>query len=121
MRVETAHVIKRSGDYEILHEVVEHNGVLHLAGVTTEDTSLDMAGQMGDVARQIDTVLAAHGSHRDKLISALIFITDMSLKPAMNKAWSAWLKREHMPTRATIGVKDLGEGILIEVVVTAAK
>ncbi len=113
-------VIKRSGDYEILHEVVEHNGVLHFAGITTEDTSLDMAGQMRDVAAQIDRLLAAHGSHRDRLISALIFITDMRLKPEMNKVWSSWLAREHMPTRATIGVKDLGEGVLIEIVVTAA-
>lgn len=113
-------VIKRSGDYEILHEVVEHNGVLHFAGVTTEDASLDMAGQMRDVAGQIDRLLAAHGSHRDSLISALIFITDMRLKPEMNKVWSDWLARAHMPTRATIGVNDLGEGILIEIVVTAA-
>lgn len=113
-------MIKRSGNYEILHEVVEHNGVLHFAGVTAEDLSLDMAGQTRQVAEQIDALLAAHGSHRDRLISALIFITDMRLKPEMNKAWSGWLARAHMPTRATIGVKDLGEGVLIEIVVTAA-
>lgn len=113
-------MIKRSGNYEILHEVVEHNGVLHFAGVVSEDTTLDMAGQMRDVTKQIDTLLAAHGSDRNRLLSALIFITDMRLKPEMNKVWSSWLAREHMPTRATIGVNDLGEGVLLEIVVTAA-
>lgn len=114
-------MIKRSGNYEVLHEVVEHNGVLHFSGVVSEDTSLDMAGQTEDVLKQIDQLLKAHGSSRDHLLSALIFITDMKKKPDMNKVWTRWLAPAHLPTRATIGVNDLGKGILIEIVVTAAK
>jgi hypothetical protein len=39
-------MIKRSGEYEgLLHEVVEYNGVLYLAGVLADDLTLDMAGQ----------------------------------------------------------------------------
>jgi enamine deaminase RidA (YjgF/YER057c/UK114 family) len=113
-------MIKRSGNYEVLHEVVEHKGVLHFAGVVTEDTALDMAGQTTQVLQQIDQLLTIHGSSRDHLLSALIFITDMSQKPAMNRVWKEFLGQAHLPTRATIGVNDLGEGILIEVVVTAA-
>ena len=64
--------------------------------------------------------LAANGSDRNHLLSALIFITDMKLKPDMNKAWKAWLAPAHLPSRATIGINDLGPGVLIEVVVTAA-
>lgn len=114
-------MIKRSGAYgDILHEVVEHGGVLHFAGVVSEDPKLDMAGQMRDVTRQIDALLAAHGSSRDNLLTALIFITDMKQKPAMNAVWKQWLAPAHLPTRATIGVADL-DGYLLEVVVTAAK
>jgi enamine deaminase RidA (YjgF/YER057c/UK114 family) len=113
-------VIKRSGSSEILHDVVAHNGVLHLAGVVAEDLSQGMAGQARQVFEEIDKLLAAHGSDRNHLLSALIFITDMKLKPEMNKAWQAWLKKEHLPTRATIGINDLGPKVLIEVVVTAA-
>ncbi len=29
----------------LLHEVVEHNGVVYLAGIVSEDLSLDMSGQ----------------------------------------------------------------------------
>jgi enamine deaminase RidA (YjgF/YER057c/UK114 family) len=113
-------VIKRTGNSEILHDVVEYKGVLNLAGVVAEDLSQDMAGQARQVFEEIDRLLAAHGSDRDHLLSALIFITDMKLKPDMNKAWKGWLKKDHLPTRATIGINDLGPGVLIEVVVTAA-
>jgi len=114
-------MIKRSGQSEILHDVVEHNGVLYLAGVVADDTSLDMAGQARQVFAEIDRLLTAHGSSRERLLSALIFITDMQHKPAMNKAWQEWLSPAHLPARATIGINDLGPGVLIEVVVTAAK
>jgi enamine deaminase RidA (YjgF/YER057c/UK114 family) len=114
-------MIKRSGHYELLHEVVEHNGVLYFAGVIAEDLSLDMAGQAKQVFDQIDQLLADHGSSREHLLTALIFVTDMKQKPAMNQVWKAWLPAHAMPTRATIGVSDLEKDILIEVVVTAAK
>jgi enamine deaminase RidA (YjgF/YER057c/UK114 family) len=114
-------VIKRTGKSDILHDVVEYNGVLNLAGVVAEDLSQGMGGQARQIFEQIDRLLAAHGSSRDRLLSALIFITDMKLKPEMNKAWQAWLKKDHLPTRATIGINDLGPKVLIEVVVTAAK
>ena len=113
-------MIKRSAPYaDILHEVVEHNGVLHFAGVVAEDDGLDMAGQTRQALDQIDQLLTAHGSSREHLLTALIFITDMGLKPEMNRVWKEWLAPAHLPTRATIGVADL-DGYLIEIVVTAA-
>jgi enamine deaminase RidA (YjgF/YER057c/UK114 family) len=112
--------IKRTGNYEVLHEVVEHDGVIYLGGVVSDDLSLDMAGQTRDVLGQIDRLLAEHGSSRDRLLSSMIFITDMRLKPEMNTVWKQWLASDHLPTRATIGVSDLGEGVLLEIVVTAA-
>lgn len=113
-------MIERSGPYGgILHEVVEHNGVLHFAGIVSEDPKLDMAGQARDVLRQLDALLAAHGSSRKHLLTALLFITDMTQKPAMNAVWKEWLAPADLPTRATIGVADL-DGYLLEAVFTAA-
>jgi enamine deaminase RidA (YjgF/YER057c/UK114 family) len=100
--------------------VVVHNGIVHLGGVVSDDLSLDMAGQATDALAQIDRLLAAHGSSRDRLLTALIFITDLRLKPELNKVWTHWLAPGQMPTRATIGVNDLGENVLLEIVVTAA-
>lgn len=38
----------------------------------------------------------------------------------MNEAWLACFAADDLPWRATIGVAELGEGVLIEVVATAA-
>ncbi|MBM3492578.1 MAG: RidA family protein [Alphaproteobacteria bacterium] len=114
-------MIKRSEQHSgILHEVVEHHGVLHIAGTVGDDKKADMETQARQTFQSIEKLLNAHGSGKEQLLTALIFITDMKLKPEMNKAWKAWLAPAHLPTRATIGVADL-DGWLIEVVVTAAK
>jgi enamine deaminase RidA (YjgF/YER057c/UK114 family) len=114
-------MIKRIGPYaELLHEVVEHNGVLYFAGIVAEDPKADMAGQTRDVLRQLDQLLTAHGSSRKHLLTALLFITDMKQKPAMNVVWKQWMGQADLPTRATIGVADL-DGYLLEAVFTAAK
>lgn len=115
-------MIKRSSNYDdILHEVVEHNGVLYLAGVVGEDTSADMAGQMRSITQQIDQLLAANGSSKDRILQTTLYITDLAQKPALNRVWKEWLNVEHLPARAGIGVADLGPGVLVEVMLTAAK
>ena len=115
-------MVKRSGPHAgILHEVVEHNGTLYLAGVVAEDLSQDMTGQAKSVFGQIDVLLKEHGSSKDKLLTALIFVTNMKDKPAMNAVWKEWLAPANLPTRATIGVNDLEPNVRLEVVVTAAK
>ena len=66
-------------------------------------------------------MLTQLGSSKEKMISATIYITGFSQKEQMNDAWLSWLSAEYLPTRATIGVADLGENVLIEVVATAEK
>ena len=114
-------MIKRTGPYEgLLHEVVEYNGVLYFAGVVAEDLSLDMAGQTADVLRQVDRLLALHGSNRKRILSAVLFVPDLALKPAMNEVWRQYFAPEDLPARATIGIGDLGPGVLLEMTLTAA-
>jgi enamine deaminase RidA (YjgF/YER057c/UK114 family) len=114
-------VIKRTGPYEgLLHEVVEYNGVLYFGGVVAEDLSRDMAGQTADVLVQVDRLLALHGSNRKRILSALIFVPDLALKPAMNEVWKQYFAPEDLPARATIGIADLGPGVLLEMTLTAA-
>lgn len=114
-------MIQRTHPYgDILHEVVEYNGTLYLAGCVGEDSSADIAGQMQSIADQIDALLAAHGSSKERILSATIFMTDLSMKPALNEVYKRWLG-QHLPARAGIGVADLGPGVLVEIMVIAAK
>lgn len=105
----------------IMHRVVEHNGIVYVGGTTCDDESLDMAGQTREILAKIDKYLAEAGTDKTKLLSATIFVTDLNMKPEMDKVWKEWLDPSLLPTRATVGVADLGDTTLIEIVVTAYK
>lgn len=102
-----------------LHRVVKHNGIAHIGGIVADDDSLNMEGQTRQVLAKLDAYLEEAGSRRSNLLSATIFITDMSVKPQMDAVWRDWFSPEELPARATIGVADLGDATLIELIATA--
>lgn len=110
---------KRHLQTPIMHRVVERDGLIFIGGTVSDDESLDMAGQTRQILSKLDSYLAQAGSDRTRLLSVTIFITDMALKPQMDAVWKEWLSPESLPTRATVGVADLGGDTLIEIVATA--
>lgn len=115
-------MIQRHRKHRIMHGVVEHNGVLYVGGHAAGDLSLDMKGQTRQTCEKLDAVLAECGSDKSRILSARIYLTDMSGKEAMNEAWLEWIGEDDLPSRATIGVSDLGDPRrLIEIVIIAAK
>ncbi len=114
-------MITRTHPTPIMHRFVEHNGTIYFGGVIADDVSEGMGGQTAQICRKLDALLAAAGSDRTKLLSATLYVTDMSKKTEMNEAWTAWIAASDLPARATLGVAELGKNVLIEVVVTAAR
>jgi len=105
-----------------MHAAVEHNGLIFVGGHAASDISLGMKEQTQQVCAKLDDVLAECGSDKTQLVSARIYISDMSKQEEMNEAWLEWLDGDDLPARATIGIADLGDPKrLIEVVVVAAK
>ena len=114
-------MVKRWLPWEGLgHEIVAHGGVLYIGGVVAEDTSLDMAGQADDVLRQLAKLLTAGGSSIARVLQVTIYITDLADKPDFNRVWKTHFNEVNLPTRAAIGVADLGTGVKLELVATAA-
>ncbi len=115
-------MIRRTLPYGgILHEVVEHNGTLYLAGLVSENLDLDITGQSEDVMRQLDALLTAHGSDRAHVLQATVYMADLNQKAGFNEVWKRFFAAEHLPARAAIGIADLGPKVLLEMVVIAAK
>lgn len=114
-------MIKRTNQTPIMHRFVEHNGAIYFGGVVADDVSQGMGGQTAQICQKLDKLLAEAGADRSKLLSATLYVTDMSKKAEMNEAWTAWIPASDLPARATVGVAELGKGVLIEVVVTAAR
>ncbi|MGA2080286.1 MAG: RidA family protein [Holophaga sp.] len=105
----------------IMHRAVEHNGLVFLGGTTCDDPTLDMGGQTREVLKKIEGHLALAGTDKANLLSATIFVTDLSKKSEMDTAWKEWLPPTSFPARATVGVANLGGGALIEVIIIAHK
>lgn len=103
-----------------LSDATEYNGVVYTAGQVSEDLTLGMKGQTTDVLRQIDALLAKSGSHKSRILSATVYVTDMALKPEMDEAWMAWVDQARPPARATVEAR-LGANVLVEIMITAAK
>ena len=71
-------------------------------------------------ARPIDESLALCGTDKSKILSAIVYITDIKRKGEMNRAWDEWVDTKNPPMRACLGV-DLEPPHIVEIVVTAAK
>jgi enamine deaminase RidA (YjgF/YER057c/UK114 family) len=106
---------------EILSQAVMHGDTVYLCGLTPTNRELDVAGQTEEVLAKIDDRLGKCGADKSQLLSATIYLTDIKLKPAMNEVWKAWLGDLNRPTRACIGGVELEPGVLVEIVVTAAR
>ena len=97
---------------------VIYNGVVTtVATATTKQPSL--YAQAGDALAVIDRNLAEAGTDRSRILTAMVYITDMRNKPELNRAWDEWVDRANLPIRACLGV-DLEGDDLVEIVVTAA-
>lgn len=103
-----------------LSDATEYNGIVYTAGQVSEDLTLNMKGQTADVLRQVDALLSKCGSHKSRILSATVYVTDMALKPEMDEAWMAWVDQSHPPARATVEAR-LGANVLVEIMITAAK
>ena len=104
----------------IMHRAVEANGLVFLGGTIADDTSVSMGEQTRNMLGKIAGYLKEAGTDPSRVVSASIFVTDLSRKKEMDAAWIEFFG-DDLPARATVGVADLGGGALIEVVVTALK
>ncbi|MFY0990658.1 RidA family protein [Halomonas sp. C05BenzN] len=103
-----------------MSQATVHNGTVYLAGQVPDDTSADMRGQTEQVLAKIDRQLAAVGSSREHLLSALVWVTDMAEFAEMNAAWDAWVVPGRPPARAATEARLALPEFKVEIMVTAA-
>lgn len=104
----------------IMHRAVESGGLVFVGGTIADDTAVPMGEQTRNILGKIAGYLNEAGSDMRHVLSATIFVTDLSKKKEMDAVWTE-VFGDDLPARATVGVADLGGGALIEVVVTARK
>mmetsp|Transcript_4376 Transcript_4376/g.7193 ORF Transcript_4376/g.7193 Transcript_4376/m.7193 type:complete len:148 (-) Transcript_4376:216-659(-) len=103
-----------------------HGGVVYLSGVTAQadggsiSESDSVAEQTRRVLAVIDDRLAAAGTDKSRLLSAQVWLKDISGDfQQMNIAWNEWVSTDK-PVRATVEARLAKPAMLVEIQVTAA-
>ncbi|MBN9542108.1 MAG: hypothetical protein BGN99_13285 [Alphaproteobacteria bacterium 65-37] len=103
-----------------LSEATVFGDRMYLSGMIPEDTSADIAGQVKQTLAEIDSLLAKGGSDKSKILSAVIWLSDISDFAAMNAVWDAWVVAGQTPARATVEAKLTDPQMKVEIMVVAA-
>ncbi len=113
--------IERFETNKRMSRVVKYNGTLFLSGLTADNPDEDVQGQTRSILAKIEKYLEAHGSSKDKLLTAPIWLKEIDEDFAsMNEVWDSWLPEGAAPTRATGESKLASPKLLVEIIVSAA-
>lgn len=110
--------IKREQVGPRLSQAVVHGNTVYLAGVVADGA--DMKEQTKNVLAKIDSLLTACGSNKSKLLSTVIYVTDMRNFADMNSVWDAWVDPKNTPARATVEANLANTKYLVEIMCIAA-
>lgn len=120
---QTSDTITRIETKKRMSKIVKHNGVAYLCGQVGNvqaGEQVSAAQQTRDMLDKVDALLAQAGSSRDRILQAIIWVSDMKYFAEMNEVWDAWVPEGHAPARACGEAKLARPELLVEIIITAA-
>jgi enamine deaminase RidA (YjgF/YER057c/UK114 family) len=103
-----------------MSQAVVHGNTVYLAGQVADDPSADVGGQTRQILTKIEGLLAEAGTDKSKLISANVWLSDMSTFNEMNAVWDAWVVQGDPPARACVESRLAWPELKVEIMVIAA-
>jgi enamine deaminase RidA (YjgF/YER057c/UK114 family) len=104
-----------------MSQVVIHGDTVYLAGQVADDPNADVAGQTRQILAKIDRLLAEAGTDKSKVLSANVWLSDISTFEQMNAIWDEWVTPGQPPARATVESRLAGPEFKVEIMVVAAR
>lgn len=92
--------------------VVERGSMIYVEGEGT---------QSKQVLERIDRLLASAGVDKSRLLTAQVWLADMSLRAEHEVAWNDWVDPRHPPLRVFRPAEPRRPAALVGILVTAAK
>lgn len=111
-------MIKRINPGSRMSAAVLHGNTVYVAGQVSADAQ-DVKGQTELILKKIDSLLAAAGSSKSKLLSATVYLADIKTYEQMNAVWDAWVDPANSPARATVEARLAAPKYLVEITVIA--
>jgi len=104
-----------------MSQAVVHNGIVSTAGQVAHNAAGGTAAeQTQDILQAIDDLLAQAGTDKSKLLTATIWLADMSDFAGLNSVWDEWVSPGATPTRACVESRLAAPQFTVEISVTAA-
>jgi enamine deaminase RidA (YjgF/YER057c/UK114 family) len=104
-----------------MSQAVIHDATVYIAGQVADDPSADVAGQTRQILAKIDGLLAEAGTDKSKLLSANVWLSDISTFDQMNAVWDEWVTPGKPPARACVESKLARPQLKVEIMVVAAR
>jgi enamine deaminase RidA (YjgF/YER057c/UK114 family) len=111
-------MIERIETGQRMSKIVKHNGVAYLCGQVGAGDSV--TEQTEDCLASVEALLEKAGSSRERILQAIVWLSDMQDFAEMNVVWDAWVPEGHAPARACGEAKLARDVLKVEVIVTAA-
>ncbi len=106
-------------------QAIEHEGLIYVSGQLPIDPQQDRqsAGpietQTAQALANLDAILKAAGSARDRVLKVTVYIADIALWERVNAVYARFFG-DHRPARAIVPTRDLHFGFQIEIEAVAA-
>lgn len=113
--------IERINPGKIYSDAVDYHGFVFLRGMTAKNLAQDIKGQTAEILAGIDAALEERGTDKTRILSAQIWLSDITLRDAMNEVWTAWVPAGQAPARACVESKLAAPNMLVEIMVVACK
>ncbi|MBX5200060.1 RidA family protein [Rhizobium sp. NZLR1] len=104
-----------------MSQAVTYGGFVFLAGqVAIDAPGSSVREQTTNILARITKLLESVGSNPTRIVSATIWIADISEFEEMNIVWDAWVPSGHAPARATVEAKLAAPEFDVEIGIIAA-
>lgn len=113
--------IERLETKQRMSRIVKHNGTLYLCGQVAADATKDITEQTQTMLDKVTVLLEQAGSSKKHMLSATIYVKNMSYFSEMNAVWDAWVPEGHAPARACVAAPMARDALLVEISVIAAE
>jgi enamine deaminase RidA (YjgF/YER057c/UK114 family) len=112
--------IQRKETNRRLSQAVKAGSTIYLAGqLAYRNQGAPVAKQTREILDRIDGFLEEFGTDKRSLVSATVWLEDISDYDAINEVWDAWVPEGYAPARACIQAKLAMSGFKIEIAAVA--
>jgi 2-iminobutanoate/2-iminopropanoate deaminase len=106
-------------------QAVEANGIVFVSGqlpINPQDGSIPQTveKQTEIVIKNIQAILSSVGLTLENVVKTTVFMTDLTKFNEMNEVYSKFFS-SNPPARATVEVKNLPKGVMVEIEAIAVK